>query len=58
MSEEAATLKACPFCGYSEAWFGGWTKENYIYCNVCHCETAHFTDREDAIKAWNLRGGT
>lgn len=56
-------LKTCPFCGGEampsiEVWIDGNDPiMNKIKCSKCKAQTKEFLEIEEAIAAWNRRGG-
>lgn len=52
-------LKPCPFCGSSNIKLVdsplGIIGAYYCVCNRCNINTAVYTSKEKAIKAWNRR---
>lgn len=60
--EQAAELKACPFCGESDVDVASshivdadGRKKNAVYCNDCFSEGPPVSDGESAADAWNTR---
>lgn len=56
-------LKRCPFCGgearfgLEDEFYGPVDERNWVECTSCHAEIQIYDTREEAAKAWNMRGG-
>ncbi len=54
MTDCPSHLKSCPFCGYEATLIDSWGMA-IVLCANCLGRSHHFTEKRDAINAWNRR---